>query len=293
MSVRALAPFATALLVAILPSQDEPASRPASASGPSLHWQSGKVVVGNNLATIALPEGLRYLQSKDARYVVEKLWHNPPDPKILGLVAPAEDASTQSDDSWAIIVSYEEDGHVKDEDASSLNYDELLASMKKDALEANPQRKREGYPTVELLGWAEAPHYDAVEKKLYWAKNARFSDSTDVQLNYDVRVLTRRGVLVMEALGKSSQLTDIAKASKQVLAATTVNAGNRYDEFDSGLDKVAAYGIGGLIAGKLLLKAGFFKLMLKPLLVVGALLVGLVAKLFGKKKAAAADGNAG
>src|SRR2546421_9236086 len=37
------------------------------------------------------------------------------------------------------------------------------------------------------------------------------------------------------------------------------NEGNRYAEFNPGMDQAAAYGIAGLIAGGLLTKAGFFK----------------------------------
>ncbi|MGH9940273.1 MAG: DUF2167 domain-containing protein, partial [Blastocatellia bacterium] len=40
------------------------------------------------------------------------------------------------------------------------------------------------------------------------------------------------------------------------------NEGHRYGDYVAGVDKVAAYGIGGLIAGKLAAKAGLFKLLL-------------------------------
>src|SRR5262249_33465184 len=103
-------------------------------------------------------------------------------------------------------------------------------------------------------------------------------------LNYDVRILGRRGVLVLTAVADEEELATVAQGCKAILAGTQFVSGQRYEDFDSGLDKVAAYGIGGLIAGKLLLKVGFFKLLLKPLLVVGALAVGGVAKLLGRKK---------
>ena len=58
------------------------------------------------------------------------------------------------------------------------------------------------------------------------------------------------------------------------------------------MDDVAAYGIGGLIAGKILAKAGFFAVILKfwKIIAVGA--IGLFSvfkkKIFGQKD----DGNA-
>lgn len=39
--------------------------------------------------------------------------------------------------------------------------------------------------------------------------------------------------------------------------------GQRYNDFSAGIDEVAAYGIGGLVAGKVLAKVGFFAIILK------------------------------
>lgn len=41
--------------------------------------------------------------------------------------------------------------------------------------DANAERAKAGYPTVELVGWAEPPHYDSTAHKLYWAKDLKFS----------------------------------------------------------------------------------------------------------------------
>lgn len=262
-----------ALFSAALAAQ-EPAAKPER----QLKFESGKVTIGRNIATIDLPETYRYLQAADARYVVEKQWGNPPDPSVLGMVVDSEDFG------WGIIVSYEESGHVKDDDAADMNYDDLLKEMQDDAKSANAERRKAGYPAVELLGWAEPPHYDAKEKKIYWAKKLDFEGSKDVTLNYDVRVLGADGVLVMSAVAAVADLGEVAKAAKAVLARTELAPGKRYADYDPKLHKVAAYGIGGLIAGKVLAKAGLLKVLLKPLLVVGALLIGVVARAFGKKK---------
>jgi uncharacterized membrane-anchored protein len=76
----------------------------------------------------------------------------------------------------------------------------------------------------------------------------------------------------------------VAEGSKQVLAKTEFSAGNRYEEFSSSSgDKVAAYGIAGLVAGGVLLKSGFFKLLLgliKPILIGVAVIGGVAVKLF-------------
>ena len=43
---------------------------------------------------------------------------------------------------------------------------------------------------------------------------------------------------------------------QSVLAMAEFNPGQRYEDFDSNLDEVAAYGIGALVAGKVAAKAG-------------------------------------
>lgn len=81
---------------------------------------------------------------------------------------------------------------------------------------------------------------------------------------------------------------------QEVLGFVEFNPGNRYTDFNSGTDKIAAYGIGGLIAGKVLAKVRFFKLILgflvaaKKFLIfiiiaVGAFLKKLFNKITGRK----------
>lgn len=67
--------------------------------------------------------------------------------------------------------------------------------------------------------------------------------------------------------------------------------GNRYQDFDSSVDKVAAYGLGALIAGGLAVKTGLFAKLLvmlvafKKAIALGAVALGAAAvKLFRKKK---------
>ncbi len=250
---------------------------------PQLVFETGKVVVGEDLATIDLPQGFKYLQKRGAREVVEKFWGNPPNPTLLGLILPKGE-SLLGKKSWAIIVSFEEDGYVSDDDAGSMDFDEMLTQIQEGEVEVNKRRKKLGYQTVHLVGWGEKPHYDAKSKKLFWAKELAFEGEEEHILNYNVRCLGRRGVLVLNAVSTMDRLKDVAEGSKAILSKVEFKKGNRYSDYVSG-DKLAAYGIGALIAGKLLLKAGLFKLLLKPLIVVGAVVIGLLAKLFGKKKA--------
>ncbi|MBA3939507.1 MAG: DUF2167 domain-containing protein [Planctomycetes bacterium] len=255
------------------------------------HYQTGKVTVGSNLATIDLPEGYRYLQTAEARHVVEKEWNNPPDESTLGVVLPP---GRDIDGDFAAIISFEETGYVKDDDAKSQDYAGLLKQMQEGMHESNPARKKQGYPTMELNGWAEPPTYDSATKKFFWAKSLQVEGSAVPVLNYDIRVLGRRGVLEIGAIGALPQLADIAACGKEIMGRTEFTTGNRYADFSEGSgDKIAAYGLAGLVAGGVLAKAGFLKLLwlgalklIKPLIFVAVVIGGVIAKMFGRGKKA-------
>jgi uncharacterized membrane-anchored protein len=133
-----------------------------------------------------------------------------------------------------------------------------LSDIKSDIRSDNADRVDAGYEPIELLGWAEPPRYDATSRKLYWAKELRFGESPDTTLNYEIRALGRTGVLSMTFIAGGNQLEEINQSRESVLAMAEFNPGSRYEDFDSDIDKVAAYGIGALVAGKVAAKAGLF-----------------------------------
>ena len=90
-----------------------------------------------------------------------------------------------------------------------------------------------------------------------------------------------------------SQLQDIEAKAPTILGMVDFTDGNRYADFKPGTDKVAAYGIAGLIAGGVLAKAGFFKLLwvgilaAKKFIIVAviAIVAGIKRLLGGRKEA--------
>lgn len=252
----------------------------------SLHFQHGKIVLGDNLATLDLPEQLVYLNGVDAERLLSKGWGNPPSEPSLGMILPAG-VSPLADESWAVTVEYEENGYVEDGDASDIDYSEMLGDMQKDILDGNQQRVAQGYDKIQLIGWARPPHYDAVAKKLYWAKELKFGDADHNTLNYNIRVLGRKGVLVLNFIANMDQLPTIENNLPSVLAMTEFNGGSRYADFNPDLDQVAAYGLGALVAGNVAAKFGFFAAALLLLKKFGVVLVAAAAglfKVFSRKK---------
>jgi uncharacterized membrane-anchored protein len=223
----------------------------------SLNFQKGTITLPGGVADLTLPEGFHYLSPEDTERVLVTAWGNPPGNETLGMLVTGP-ADILAEDSWVAVIGYEEDGYIPDEDADSVDYAEMLANMQAISRESNAARMEAGYDEVELMGWAATPRYDKTAKKLYWAKELRFGDIPVNTLNYNVRILGREGVLVLNLVATMPQLQEIEAAIPTVLAMTNFNPGYRYSDFDPGVDKVAAYGIGALIAGKLAAKAGLF-----------------------------------
>ncbi len=291
--------LAIAVMAGIMPAwADQGAGQQMSAEQflASLKFQNGKINLPGGLATLDLPPTFRYLDPADSNKVLVDAWGNPPGGETLGMIFPA-DVSPLSPEGWGVVITYQEDGHVKDDDANTINYDSLLKQMKESSEEESKERIKEGYSSLLLAGWAEAPHYDSSAHKLYWALDLQPGDAKEHALNYNIRVLGRKGVLVLNAVSGMTQLSTIKGEMEKVIGFTEFTPGNRYSDFNSSTDKVAEYGIAALVAGAVAAKLGLFAKLIALLIAAKkAILIGLVAiaggirKLLGmKKKESTAD----
>jgi uncharacterized membrane-anchored protein len=240
----------------------------------SLNYQQGKIELANGIGSINVPKGFLYLDGRQSAWVLNEIWGNPLDTTTLGMIVP-ENAKVTQADSWAFIISYDEMGYVKDDDADDIDYEELMEGMKTDTEASNEARKAEGFEPVTLVGWASEPFYDKENKVLHWAKELKFGEAEENTLNYNVRILGRKGVTVLNAVGNMSQLPEIKNSIAPVMASFQYSEGNRYGDFNPDIDEVAAWTIGGLVAGKVLAKAGIFALLVKNIKLIGLALAGI------------------
>lgn len=240
----------------------------------SFTYQHGEINLENGIGTLKVPTGFRYLDPKQSAYVLHDVWGNPHGEGTLGMIIP-EDIGVTDDRSWAFIITYDEMGYVKDDDADDIDYDNMLTEMQNDAVAENEERAKEGYESISIIGWASKPYYDSEKKVLHWAKELKFGESDGTTLNYNVRVLGRKGVLVLNAVASMTDLPEVKKNIEPVLASFTYSDGNKYSDFNPEIDEVAAWTIGGLVAGKVLAKAGIFALLLKNIKLIGLAIGGL------------------
>jgi uncharacterized membrane-anchored protein len=263
---------------------------PNGPAPPELRYQTGEVALPNKLATLHLNPDYRYLDPKETAKLLIA-WGNPPDSvtDTQGTIVPAE-VDPFGNNGWAVVLSYIDDGHVDDADARKIDYKELMEDMKKSTSEGNEERKKAGFAPVNLVGWATEPRYDATTHKMYWAKDLDFGG--EHTLNYDVRVLGREGVLSMNAVASMSQLDSIRQDMQSLIKLADFNPGQRYEDYNAGSDRLAAYGIGALVAGGAAAKMGLFAKLLALIVafkkvVIAAVIAagGFLAKLFkGRSK---------
>ncbi len=257
-----------------------------------LNPQTGIVKLPHGNATLNVPEGFYYLGPKDAYKVLVDVWGNIEGLETDGMIFPA-DHTPFDNGGWAVDLAYEKTGYVSDDDAESIDYSKLLKDLQAETKAANIYRKQKGYEPIELVGWAANPSYDAVNHRLYWAKDLIFGEAEQHTLNYDMRVLGRRGVLSMNFISSMDELSAIEQAAPKILAMPSFEDGSRYEDFDPKVDTKSSLGIAGLIAGgvgaaAVAKKGGFivllaflkkgWMLILIGLTAVGRFLTGLFKK---------------
>ncbi len=258
-------------------------------------YQHGKVKLKNGIGEITVPKGFKYLDPEQSKHVIVDIWGNPDSENIsLGMILP-EKQGVLDDRGYVFNIQYDEIGYVKDDDADDINYDDLLAEMQKDTEEENKERNKQGYDPIQLVGWASNPFYDKEHKILHWAQELKFGTNKVNTLNYNVRILGRKGVLVLNAISSMQELPLVKKDIHNVLNIVTFNDGYKYSDFDPSVDQVAAWTIGGLVAGKVLAKVGFFAIIAKfgkvIAIAVGGFFTAMWRRMRGRKKEEESDNN--
>lgn len=225
-----------------------------------IHYKSGRVTILDGIATLNLPPAFHFADAQGAKVLLIEAWGNPESvaSNTVGIIAPAN-LDLLDSEAWAINITYAAEGYIKDAEADQINYAELLQGMKEGARKESEARKKQGFPAFEIVGWAAPPHYDSSTHKLYWAKELKFAESPENTLNYDIRVLGRRGFLAFNAIASKHQLASVEAGMGEILRSVEFNQGHRYADYVPSADKVAVYGIGALIAGKVALKVGLLK----------------------------------
>lgn len=262
------------------PEASDTGAADASGAAAADLWQAGpKAIELGNEVKVELGSGYAFLPPEPAKKLLEQngSFYNE---GVLGLFT-----STEPDQEWFVVARFDDSGFVKDDE--EVDGEEILSSLRDGLDELNEERSEHGFKPLSLDGWAEAPRYDKAKHQLVWALIVSDPDGKSVNLN--TRILGRRGYVSLNLVTDPKRLADYRHHADALLAATQFAGGARYEDFDEKTDKVAEYGLAGLVmagAGlgaaklvKLGLLAKFSKVILGLLIagkkVVIAALVGL------------------
>jgi len=250
----------------------------------ALHWVAGPTTVsvaGNS--TLTVPDGYVFLDAANTSKF-EELNENVPSGKEV-MVAPR---SLQ----WTAYLLFEDSGYVKDDE--KIDAPALLKVLQDGTERQNEERRRRGWRTLHVTGWAITPAYNTSTKRLEWATDLKADDGEGV--NFFTKILGRRGVTsVVLATSPERTTASVAELDK-VLTGYQFTSGETYSSWRPG-DKVAEYGLAGLIVGgaaaaaaKTGLFKGLFKVILagaaalwKVILAGVAVVVGAFRSLFKRK----------
>jgi uncharacterized membrane-anchored protein len=260
----------------------------------SEHRVTGDVPLLGTGATLHLGTRYYFLGPAETKQVLKE-WGNPPEAVdgVLGIVFPA--GKTFVDDTWGAVVTYENAGYVSDRDADKADYDKLIADIQRGEAEDNADRKKKGFVAGHLVGWAQPPTYDKARHLMIWARDIKFGAQTDDSLNYDVRLLGRKGYLSLNLVSTLSRLPAVRSDAAALAADAAFDPGSAYADYKAGSDKTADYGVAGLVAAGLGLavahKLGLLAVVAlfakKFIVLIGAALVGgaaWVRRLFNRDK---------
>lgn len=259
----------------------------------SLKFQTGTIKLPEGHGTLIVPKGFHFLDKEQSKYVLSDLWSNPVDETIIGMLFPIN-KKVMDANSWGFTISYDDMGFVEDDDANDIDYDDLLKTSKDEIDEENKDRIATGYSSISLLGWASKPFYDADKKVLHWAKELSFEGDSLNTLNYNLRILGRHGIYLVNAVASMNELPEVNQNLDQVISSISFDEGYKYSDYVSG-DKIASWTVGGLVAGKILAKTGFIAVLAKLWKVIAIAAVGIFSflwkKIKGKKEENSTNNN--
>lgn len=227
-------------------------------------------------AQVKVPDGYVFAGGNDTRTIMETM-QNPTSGRELGFLAPA-------DEGWFAVFEYDAVGYVKDDEKGSLDANALLESIRSGTEASNAERVRRGWPKLHVIGWETPPRYNEETHNLEWAVRAESEGQPIV--NHNTRMLGRGGVMEVTLVVEPALLNETLPKFRSMLAGFDFAEGHKYAQFRPG-DKMAAYGLTGLIVGggtAALVKSGAFKWIWKALVAAAVGVGALFKRIFSREK---------
>lgn len=189
-------------------------------------------------AEVKVPAGFIFLDGAQTRAMMRRAGE-PVSGNELGFLTP-------TNSHWAVYFQFNDIGYVKDAEKEKLDAAKLLKQIKEGNDAGNKERIKNGVAPLEVVGWEKEPTYDPTTHNLEWCIRGR-SEGRDI-LNYNTRLLGRKGVMELVLVVDPDQLNTTLPEFRQVVAGHQFMTGQSYAEYRPG-DKIAKYGLGALVLG--------------------------------------------
>ena len=222
----------------------------------SLNWKEGPSLVNFNEANskINIASNFSILEEEEAHQLL--YWMNGTRFDYVNIYAI-------DNDNAQYMFYYTGSGYVKSDDWTDVNPDKFIKEIKENYKISNETRKKNGQATVLNVSWKKKPYLDGTYNSVYYALNVQWSDNTSTTEGTAI-ILGKEGYTEAKYVAgnkgyQEQMLLNLSKMHK-------FNDTKEYKDWKSG-DKIAAAGIGALLATTLGVKA------LKPGLMVAGLLL--------------------
>ena len=222
----------------------------------SLNWKEGPSLVNYNEANskINISSNFSILEKEDAHQIL--YWLN-------GTNFDYIDVYAINKDNEQYMFFYTDSGYVKTDDWTDVDPDQFIKEIRENYKTSNDTRKKNGQPTILNVSWKKKPYLDGVYNSVYYALNVDWSDNKSSAEGTAI-ILGKEGYTTASYVAgdngyQEQMLLNLSKIHK-------FNATKEYKDWKSG-DKVAAVGIGALLATTLGVKA------LKPGIIAAGLLL--------------------
>ena len=222
----------------------------------SLNWKKGPSVVNYNKANskINISSNFEILEGTEAHQML--YWLNGVDFSYVDVYAFGQN-------SEQYLFYYTDSGYVKTDDWTDVDPDKFIKEMIENYKASNSTRQQNGQATVKDVTWKKKPYLDGTYNSVYYAFNVTWSDNSSTVEGTAI-ILGKEGYTTASYVGgtdgyQEQMLLNLSKIHK-------FNTAKEYKDWKSG-DKVAAAGIGALLATTLGVKA------LKPGIIAAGLLL--------------------
>ena len=262
----------------------------------ALNWQGpGIHKLTDSKSTISLPQGYVAVFGTDAKKGLQ-IVGEPAAPSLEAVIINTANGDQVNFDSIR-------DGYVSLDDWGDIDTATMLDAIRSNTDKANKERKKNAIDEIHVRGWLQEPTLDRQSNTVYWAING-YDEKGNGFINSVALRLGRYGFERITWITQQKAFSLVGGDLDVMLRSHSYDVGARYTDFLPS-DKTAAYGIAGLVATVLGVKAakaaaaGGFALFFKQIMAFGLLvlakakvlvllpfvwLASLVRKIFRSKK---------